>query len=97
MASITDWEFATITSADVPCKITGSICRIYALSTLTLTDYTLGKYMGNDDRLQKSPNIPTSFGLLDINIQQSSSLDGPFIAVNISEGQAIIYHNGTLK
>jgi len=83
MGAINDHELATYVGTG---RITGSIQRIHATAEITLTDWTMGR----------SPNKVTTTSTTDLTIGANTTLDGPFIAVNISAGAGIIYHNGNL-
>ena len=94
MGAINDHEFGKYIGTG---RITGSIQRIWALTEITLTDYTMGRFVSSTDvDINASPNKATITGTADITIAANNYLDGPFIAANVSAGTGIVYYNGTL-
>jgi len=91
MGAINDHELATYVGTG---RVTGSIQRIHATAEITLTDWTMGRYVSNAVDINAVPNKATTTSTTDLTIGANATLEGPFIAVNISAGAGIIYHNG---
>ena len=85
-------------------RITGSIQAIYASTEITITDSTLGKFVGVldsgsvaiDINHVNSGNRVDQTTTDDINIPAGSYVDGPFIEINVSAGRGVMYYNGNL-
>ena len=94
MAGINDHEFAKYVPATT---VTGSIQRIFAdgATDVTLSDFVMGKYTGNDGGAIASQTKVTIVSTADIKIIKGTYLDGPFIAFK-SNNPAVIYYNGDI-
>jgi len=85
-------------------RISGSIHGIYASTEITITDCTVGKYVSLldsgsnfvDINPPKTKNRVDQITTTDIVIPVGKTIEGPFMAINVSAGSGIIYYTSDL-
>ena len=95
-----DHEFATVVSDTT--AVTGSITKIFNISSSVTDEITFGKYGGHGTT---STMTGSTLSLMWQGVQQystaitmgtDSTIEGPICAVKLTSGTAIVYHKGTL-